>query len=307
MKGYLLKIIVFLIPVILIACIMELMLRQIPNDYRNKKNFLDANSDSVEVLILGGSHSLFGLNPAFLKEKGFNASHVSQSPNFDLEILKKYGNNWSRLKYIILPVSYPSLFERLEKSIEAWRVKNYCIYYDMDVSNYFPYYTEVLSNTVETNVRRLYSYYCTESGNISCTELGWDSTYSYNSADRDLDKTGKAAAKLHTFSDDRYFDGMVLTLESIIIFAGKLNVQVILYTPPAYVSYTENLNHDQLSRTLTAVTSLANKHENCFYFNLLEDKSFTESDFHDADHLSKTGAEKLTLMLDSIIFNSSKH
>jgi hypothetical protein len=306
MKKYFLKLFIFLVPVIIVGGIMELMLRHIPNDFRNKKQFLDANSEQIQVLILGGSHTLYGINPEYLKEKSYNACQVSQTLDFDLALLKKFNGKWSNLQFIVLPVSYASLFEKLEKSIEPWRIKNYCIYYKMRVSNYFPYYSEILSNKLETNFRRLYSYYVLNSGNAFCTELGWDTTFSYNSESRDLVKAGKTAAELHRWADDQYFDEMVLTLESIIIFAESHKSKIILFTPPAFETYREHLDQNQLNRSIAAAGSLANKYDNCFYFNFLEDKSFTEIDFYNADHLNKMGAEKLTLRIDSIIWDIKK-
>lgn len=279
---------------------METFLRLIPNDFRNKRNYLDANSDYIEVLFLGGSHFLYGIDPAYM-ESSFNACQASQTLDFDLALLNKYDNRWSNLQFIVLPVSYASLFEKLEKSHEPWRVKNYCIYYRMAVSRQLPDYMEILSNKLETNLTRLYSYYIKGQGNSFCTQLGWDSTYSYNQETRDLVLAGKTAAELHRWEDDQYFDEMVSTLESIIIFASKYDARVVLFTPPAYKTYRENLNYEQLCRTLTTSALMANNHKNCYYFNLLDNASFAESDFYDADHLNKEGAKKLTLMIDSII------
>ena len=64
----------------------------------------------------------------------FNASNVSQTYIYDLEILKKYEYNWANLKVIVLPVSYFSLFMKLEASKEYWRVKDYVIYNRLNAS-----------------------------------------------------------------------------------------------------------------------------------------------------------------------------
>jgi len=51
MKRFTIRILKFLLPVFLIALVMEILLRAIPNDYLNKRKYLDMNSDSIEVLI----------------------------------------------------------------------------------------------------------------------------------------------------------------------------------------------------------------------------------------------------------------
>ena len=145
MRALFFKIFLFLLPVAVIFLILELLLRQIPNDYILKKEYLDKNSDSIQVLILGSSHSLHGLNPAYFKKRSFNAANYSQSLDYDLEILRKYENNWHQLEYVVLPVSYPSLFEKIEDSIESWRVKNYVLYYKIRISKHLTYYAEIIN------------------------------------------------------------------------------------------------------------------------------------------------------------------
>jgi hypothetical protein len=305
MKGFCYKLLTFLIPIIIIGGFMEFMLRQIPNVYRYKSNYLNKNSNKIEVLFLGSSHSFFGLNPVYTKKRSFNASHVSQTLDYDLAILKKYKNKWSSLKYIVLPISYFSLFEKIESSKEAWRTKDYCIYYKITSSKYLPYYTEILNGQLVTNFKRLYSFYWKKSDNISCNELGWGTSFSSKSS-KDLIESGVEAAERHSIIGDQYFEEMISMLDSIIDFAKKHKSELILFTPPAFKSYRDNLNQSQLNRTTQAVINIVNKSNNCSYFNLIEDKSFTDDDFYNADHLNEIGAKKLTLKIDSIINSGQK-
>ena len=85
-----------MMPLIIIGCLMEGLLRQIPNVYRFKRNYLDENSNKIEVLFLGNSHSYFGLNPDCIAKRSFNAGHVSQTLDYDLEIIRKYEDRWEK-------------------------------------------------------------------------------------------------------------------------------------------------------------------------------------------------------------------
>ncbi|MGA2405801.1 MAG: hypothetical protein ABSF81_03505 [Bacteroidales bacterium] len=306
MKRFNFKVLAFLLPIIIIGGLMEFMLRQMPNVYRYKSNYLDKNSNNIEVLFLGSSHSFFGLNPVYTKKRSFNASHVSQTLDYDLLILKKYENKWSDLKYIVLPISFFSLFEKMESSKEAWRAKDYCIYFKIQSSKYLPYYTEMLSGQLLTNFKRLYSYYWKKSDNIACTELGWGTSYN-SKYSKNLIESGKEAAKRHRITDDQYFEEMTLVLDSIIGFSRKYKIELILFTPPAFESYRDNLDQGQINRTTQTVINKVNKCNNCSYFNFLEDKSFIRSDFYDADHMNEFGAKKLTLKIDSIIESKQKN
>ena len=110
MKKFLKFILLFTLPIFILGLSSEYILRKIPNDYLLKKEFLDNNSDSIEVLFLGSSHAFYGVNPAYLSLNSFNAAIVSQTLDYDFEILKKYRNNWSNLECIVIPISYFSLY-----------------------------------------------------------------------------------------------------------------------------------------------------------------------------------------------------
>ena len=300
MKNFISQALLFLLPVLLIGSMMEILLRRIPNDYRFKKTYLDKHSDSLQVLFLGNSHIYYGINPEFINPKSFNASYVSQSYDYDLAILNKYNNKWSRLKYIVLPVDYGAFYKKLESGAGAWRIKNYNIYYDIHQNGNIAYYSELLSINIRKNLLRLYQYYYHHDATITSSALGWGTAYSSNKK-QDLLITGKSAAQRHTASNDKFFNGIRETLIAMILFARKMNVRVILISCPAYKIYIQNLDQAQLNRTVNEATKLSSQYDNVSYFNLLGNEAFKEEDFYDADHLNEMGAKKFSLMLDSLI------
>ena len=276
-------------------------LHKIPNVYSYKRSYLDKNSDRIDVLFLGNSHIYYGIDPHYTNFRTFNASFVSQSLNFDQAILNKYSNNWSHLKCIVIPVDYFSLFSSLDNSEESWRIKNYSIYFGINSFNKNIWdRTELLTNNFKTNLVRIYSNYIKKDSNISCNELGWGT--SYNSKEKnDLNATGKAAAIRHTSSDAGLFKKNISILNDIIDFANARHVKVLFLTSPAYTTYAENLNNNQLMHTINSVVELDKKNENVMYFNLLRDKRFEEKDFYDADHLNEIGTKKFTVIVDSLL------
>ena len=283
---------------------MEPLLRNIPNAYSYKNEYLNHNSKNITKLFLGSSHSYFGVNPVFITGKAFNAANVSQSIDLDYEIIKKYKNNWNKLKYIIIPIDYFTLFSRLSDGGESWRIKNYNLYYDMHLSNKLCDNLEILSINPKSNLRRIISYYLHKSS-VTCSRLGFGTNYKKHN---DLIGTGKKAALRHTKKDLSELNDNIKILRKIITFANKNNIEVIFYTSPAYKSYVSNLNKKQLDLTITTITKIAKKNKNCYYFNLLEDTDFNSIDFYDADHLiNPNGVEKLSLKIDSIINKVRTH
>ena len=301
MKKIILKVFCFLLPIILAGVCMEILLRNIPNDYLYKKEHLDKHSNEIETLILGSSHAFYGFDPIYFSSKTFNASHVSQTLDYDFEIFKKYQDNFNSLKTLIVPISYASLWEKLENTTESWRVKNYSLYYKINISKSIVNNTELFSNNLKTNIRRVYHFYVKNEKNISCSSLGWGTDYkSINSAD--LIETGKTAAERHTEENinakesSKVFNDNIAILNSLVESCKKQNIRIIFITPPAYKTYIENLNKEQKTKTIETMTNFANRN-NCEYLNLLEDSSFVSDDFFDADHLNEIGAKKLSMLL----------
>ena len=304
MRTFITKTTFFILPILVIVLSMEILLRNIPNGYLYKKEYLDKHSTEIETLILGSSYSFYGLNPDYFTNTTFNASYVSQTLNYDYEILKKYQNSLDNLKTIILPISYFTLYAKLEEGVESWRVKNYVIYYGIDKKSFYDNF-EVTSNQ-QINLKRLYSYYILGHKDLTYSNLGWGTTYKSENA-KNLVETGKTTAKRHT-RDNIYseknttiFNENKLHLKQIIKICRERNVKLLLFTPPAFETYRHNINIEQYNTTIETVTKIASQCDNCIYVNLFDDTSFVAKDFYDADHLSEIGAEKLSKLIDEKI------
>jgi len=305
MKKFIIKTLLWLLPIIVLTVSTEYLLRQIPNDYSYKKKYLDENSEKIQILILGSSGSAYGINPVYFSQNTFNASHMSQTFNFDFKIFSKYKDKFNDLRIIILPVSYPSLWVKLEAGVESWRVKDYTIYYGMN-PNSLSDYSEFLTHSLSFNFKRLYKYYFEKKDNIFCSKFGWEESYiSGYTFGYDMEKTGVKALSqaVDIYSKDRIkiFEENIQILNSFAEFCTQKNVKLIFLTPPAYYTYRENLHEDQLNKMLETMNDFVEKHNNCYYFNWIEDTDFTKEDYYDADHLNGLGAEKLSKKLDLYI------
>lgn len=285
----------FLFPIVFIGVLTEILIRKIPNDYNYKKNYLDQHAKELKVLFLGSSHAYYGINPSYI-QSSFNAGHVSQSLDYDFEILKKYKDSWANLQYIVIPIDYFSLYIRLENGTDSWRAKNYKIYYDVYRDHQVFNHAELLTNKLEVNLRRLYGYYLKNRNDIHCNQLGWGVDYS-SKVHRDLEKSGNVAAARHSVKSDAHLAENIALLNEMISFATHRNIRVILFTSPAYQSYVSHLNKVQLNKTLSVAHLMSKLHPKTRYFNLLQDTSFHKSDFYDGDHLNEIGAKKLSLKM----------
>ena len=306
MKKFIYNIIVFTLPILFMGLSAEYLLRNIPNDYQMKKEFLDKHADCVEVLFLGSSHAFYGINPIYCSAKSFNASYSSQSIDYDYEVLKKYEKRMTNLKCIVIPISYFTLYCRLESALESWMVKNYVIYYGINTSEQWIYHSEVLSSKASVDLKRLFSYYVMGNSCVKCSPLGWGTNYK-STEKQDLYQTGKTAAHRHSGNMGEYYRRNVNVLKAIIAIAKSKGAKVIFYTPPGFKSYTEQLDRFQLEQTISTIKTLDDQYKHVDYYNLLTDSTFVADDFYDADHLNEIGAKKLTKLLDGIITKEIDH
>lgn len=300
MKKFIKRLLLFILPLAIIAISGEILLRRMPNDYTYKKTYLDSHSHEIKALVLGSSHSFYGINPEFLHTKSFNASHIAQSLDYDLAILKKYENHWDSLQYIILPIDYFSLPYKLLTGREAYRIKDYALYYDIKDNATFINTKEIFSNNLQINFSRFSNYYLKHKPNHTSSPLGWKIT-TPSDPQQNLIKTGKTAARLHLAKDDETVQENIAILNEIIEFSIAKHCKIILLTIPVHTTYLQHLDTNQLNTTIKTATQLTQKYPNVSYYNFLKDPAFETQDFYDADHLNEKGAKKFSIKVDSLI------
>lgn len=302
MRKFNKRVIIFSVPLLLLFFILELLLREIPNDYSYKRNYLDNNSNEIEVLFMGNSHVYYGVNPIYSKYNCFNGAYVSQALNCDKAIIEKYKKKWSKLNYIFLPVDYSSLFTSLENGIEKWRIKNYSIYYGINLTNVPTLQLEISYGKIGYNLMRINNYLRFNKNDRFCTHLGWGKM-NKSTVSVDFNKTGKVAAKRHTVDliNEKQIAKKLELLKSIIDFSNKEKIQLVLITTPCDKSYIKHLKVRQLKIMFESIEKLKSKNMNLTYYNFMSDSSFKRKDFYDADHLNAIGAKKFTLKLEQII------
>lgn len=292
-------IMLIIIPIIIGAIICEYVLRQIPNSYSYKNEWLTKNSNSLEILSLGSSHGLNGIKPNSFSTKAFNAAFGSQTLKYDAFILEKFIEKADSLKFVILPVSYSSLIGDMENGDDWWLVKKYCIYFHCPYHKYeMKYRTEIVGLPIFNQVKRIVKYMKGQD-ELGVDTLGWFKLTSSPNLSRDWwYSNGKERAMYHTRNLNK---SLILEnkeyIETIINHCSRLNVRVILLTTPTHHTYYENLDQRQLEMMEHCCDSFASVYENTFYLNLLKDRRFMDDDFANADHLNEFGAEKLTILL----------
>ena len=299
MKKFILNFLLFSFPIIFLFLLFILLLPTVPNDYSYKNNYLIKNAEKIEVLILGSSHSYYGINPSYFSFNAFNSAHVSQDLKYDLLIFNKFKNHLKNLNFVILPISYFTFFSLLEESKENWRIQYYNIYY-------LNKFVEIDKINIKGSIESIIKYYILHKSNINVNQLGFNNRdKKKQNITKSFEITGKEAALRHT---ENNFNHLILNrkrLEQLLNHCIYANIKVILFTPPALDFYTKNLNLQQLEIAEKTLSEISRSYKNVSYYNLLNDKRFDKQDFYDADHMNYLGAKKLSNILDEMVHSNS--
>lgn len=307
MKRFLKTIILFFIPVLCGCLVLEFSMRNVPNSYSYKNDFLSEHISAIRIWSFGSSHGLYGISPKYFSKPAFNSAHVSQPLKYDAFIFDKYISRADSLEWVILPISYFTMTSKMETGKEWWRIKNYCIYYDCPYHKWEPKYNmEIIGNPLSfyKQVKRVGRYWIKGIDDNNCDSLGLDLGYSKEKRGEEWYMNGRQRAEFHR-KDIQKSQSIVEEntkyLETIIGRCEEKNVSVLLLTTPVCSTYYNNIDSSQYNLMLETCENFIHRYPNVQYLNLFKDSRFVEDDFFDADHLETEGATKLTKILDEYI------
>ena len=300
MKFFLIKIVLLSLPLLLLFIFLEISIRFIPNTYSYKNKYINDSGSKIETLILGSSHTYYGINPEYLKLNSFNLANISQSLYFDNLLFKKYLKKMPNLQNIIIPVSYSSLSKVLDTGEESWRKYDYQSYMncmpDIIDKSHLKSHSILYAKGVKKCLTATVEYLTLNKSPINCNSTGWGTNYTHSTI-RDLEVTGKKASERHE-NGSSDFTANLQKIKEIIKISESHGIKIFILITPTYISYRKNLNTIKTNSIIKNCTILSDYYSNVFFLNHFEDKSFVKKDFYDADHLNDVGAEKFSKILN---------
>ena len=283
-----------------------------PNPYKYKYEWMQENASHVEVLVMGSSHTFYGVRPEFLDGKAFSLANVSQDLRHDYFLLNYWADKYKKLKTVIVPISAFTFFgQGLEYGSESYRCRYYKIYMDCDLYPDFSIYNLELSD-FRTFKGKLGSWFYDkfiETLPPGQDEYGWSNAYVLSNKDMEQWNDGTeaaAAVKRHTAKTWEYIGQNYALLKEIATFCKERHIQMVLMTTPCWHSYYEHLDQQQLSKMHELIRAIQQEY-NVPYFDYLKDARFVADDFQDSNHLSDVGAAKFTKILNADIRSHCSH
>lgn len=297
MRRFLRFNIFFLLPIVVCAILLEFVIREIPNGYAFKKSHLDSNKGRIETLVLGSSHAYYNVNPAYLDGVAFNAANPAQSLQYDLLLLQRYISAMPRLRTVILPVGYPTLFFDLGDTPESWRLTHYARDFGFPISpDHLQYHYFVLSKMLKWNLEDIESHYLNREKVYKMTDLGWGTDYGGNREGK-IEKSAKASIFWHTAPNSKHVDANRRFLEQIAQLCSEKDIQLLVINPPLHPAYSERRDPDQVEVTDRVLQELVVRYPRMKVLDFSSAAGFGDGDFYDGDHLNEVGARKFSQLL----------
>jgi hypothetical protein len=300
-KSFIIKGLVFILPVFLILGNIEYKLHGIPNGYNKKRAALERQLDSLEVLVLGSSQTLHGVNPAYFSLKGFNVANNSQSLYYDTQIALKYLDRMKSLKCVVVSMSYFCLWNQLEDLPEDWRDSFYFYFWDirypglkmMNAKNYSLIMLYGTQNALQYTAEGFHEDLAKD-----MNPNGWIKIDTIPNNPQISDLSGKKRVEFHDkIRHEKRFAENITLLENFITECKKRHVDVAFITPPVYETYYKYANPEVIKKNNDAINALCSNY-GCRYFDYFSDRSFTLNEFNDNDHLNYKGAEKFSRIIN---------
>lgn len=294
MKKFLISILWFSLAIIIILAALEIFVRGIPNSYSEKDKVIHSDGKGVSTLILGSSHTYYGLMPSEFGDSTFNLANISQTPEYDLLLLKHYLPLMPNLKRVITSISY---FTYVEPNLGEGEDK-LAIWYNTRMGipppkGGFLYNFEIYNR--EAFFGRLRNIVMPKPSN-HCDSTGFGVNYSFENRDPYWENGGEERARPHTLVALERWKEVVAVQNEFIDLCRKHGIEPVFITTPGWITYRSHLDPNQLRDMRNGVAWLVDN-KKVRYIDFLSDKRFINEDFYDCDHLCDRGARKLSKIL----------
>jgi hypothetical protein len=297
----LLRQLLLFLPVVALLLALEAGVRQVPTTFTEKARRFRAGQPRWRTLVLGSSHTYFGLNPDILGAEGFNLAYSSQSLYYDQALLRQALPQLPALRRVIIPISYPSLTATLAAdNPESWRAYLYHRYWGIDLpavrSPFSPFsYSLVALFTPATSWAACWQHW--QQGNPELPALHPNGWFEHP----DSGAPGPAQVQLtlqrhHLVMHQGNYPATTAQLDSMLALLHQRGISIVLLTTPVHRLYAARIDPAIWRRNQAIIHRLGARY-GARYYNYFTDPRFRDSDFWDADHLNGTGARRLSALL----------
>lgn len=307
MKKFILKILLFGIPLILFIVVINYTISLYPSPFRNKANYLEKNKNKIEVLFLGSSHMQDAINPLLLSKNSSNLAYNTQDIKTNYLLFEKYINQLPELKYVVFEFDYFSLEQPLDfiKYNEAlYRKFHNFPRYNISTSKVIssvgdlPFFLDFFKTSfryhLDNRIRINESGFSENNDKVEFKLAHFDK--------QEIEKTAAVRLSMrHREESVPNYRQNTAILNKLIQKCESRNIELIFINLPKYHTYIERERPAKIARRQHYLDSILN-HSKVVYFDFENDHRFRDiTNYSNDNHLIDTSGNKFTLIVDSLI------
>lgn len=300
MKKFLAKVLIFsLLSIVILGLLNKIVGNNIVDRYSFQYQEVFDPKVKADVIIIGSSHAVRGINPKYLENdnrKVFNFSFNGSNPKFYFYWYKNiFKPNYKNPKLIIFVVDWfmfdsKWLWRKYEQDSKYFNfstfIKNlFCMSCDLDKHSLIFNRLEIIRNN------EAYKYILTKKTDYGF-ELISKTYHGYTPFEaRIMKKLGHGPKK--AFFDKNYFEYFLILLDEF----AKDKIPVVFINMPEYL---EGSNSNDIETKMQQLNLIAKDRAILFYnYNTLKKTSlnFDKTLYKDWGHLNEKGAEKFSQLL----------
>jgi hypothetical protein len=296
---------VFALPLVLGLGVLEWGMRRVPNSHSVKRDRLAAVAGDVETLVLGSSEAYYGIAAGEFSSPAFNLANYSQTLYYDDQVLARVLQSLPKLRRVVIPISYFTLYYQLYDHDEDWRQYGYAQEWGIPPAR-----------TADRWDLRMWSRVALYAPRVALeaararfrTNLapetdahGW-----YEVRDREVtwDLSAASAAlplrRHHGWMKLVHEPANLAALEHLLAQLRSRDIEAVLVTTPVWPTYEAGMRPAYVERTAATIRRLQREY-GVRYLSFLHEPRLHEEDFHDSSHLNARGARRFTHLLEAAL------
>lgn len=295
----------FSLPILAIAITLELMVEDLPSPFKIIGEYIEAESEEIEVVVFGSSQIKNSINPEFIQKNTLNMSSSAQHHNTDFKLLQGLIDRLPNLKTVVFEVSYGH-FEIPHNSKYYWKNSVFLKYYDINTFDRPLGPTDRLLFISHPGYfsTQFMDYYVRDSVPYDYNKWGFDNNYyegKFQKMDYDTQAIANSFVKMNRRESLGTLKYNVDYFKEMLDFCEKNGLDVVIISPPTYTNYNEKRDQDILRRRDSILSQLSTEYEGLRFLNAETDPRYIVTDFRNENHLNPDGAEKFSRQLNQVL------
>ena len=294
------QLMVFLLPLALLFAVVEFKLSQFADMYAVRANALRKVAPNVEILVVGHSHAMRGIDPSGLPLPSFNLGFPGQSAILDAKITEEVFRCAPRLRLVIATVGYASLRYRLTDSPSRARNTLYFRAFHLneegEASRLFDPERYSLFLVYGPWVSRHILLGTAVPEDPTASQNGWQPSDSTIVGDLGEHAASERAVQVNMLTQRNVIAENMLALRQLLAGASKRGIRVVFVATPIYSTLRTRLTNARWKADEARIEAIATACGATFH-DFMADVRFDAADFENADHLNARGAKKFTRIL----------